>query len=256
MCYEEIKKAFNTLSPNTSFWIGFVMAILVLGTLGFAVLLSSVVSGKVNLSAKAAVVQSAKSAAVNKEPALNNNDLTEPAGEVTPISSRDHVRGEANAKITLIGYTDFECSFCHKFHETVKQVMAAYPGKVKWALRHFPLDFHPNAQKMAEASECAYELGGHDKFWQYADKLFVGKGLTVADLPRLAGEIGLDKAKFSNCLDSGKYADYVKQSAGQGQAAGVRGTPGTIIISAKGEKNLIKGALPLEMMKDLINKAL
>lgn len=264
MCYEEIKKSFNSLSPATSFWLGLISAVLVLCTLGFFLLLGLVVSGNVALSGKADVLNQGNKKAAVAPPANNQGgeeSLTEPAGEVKAVSDRDHVRGENGAKITLIEYSDFECPFCKRFHATMKQVLTAYPSKIKWVYRHWPLNFHANAAKEAEASECAYELGGHSKFWEYTDKIYErttsnGTGFALADLPKLAAELGLDQKKFKQCLDGGKYAGYVQQAVTDAQTAGIQGTPGTIIIDAKGNKEIIKGALPLELMKQVIDGAL
>lgn len=263
MCYEEIKKAFQTLSPKTAFWLGFVGAILVTGTIGFVVLLGLVLKGNLGLAEGARGGATPQIAAQNQaaNPSPADDELTEPAGTVTPVSSRDHIRGASGAKVILIEYSDFECPFCKRFHNTMKQVLEAYPGKVKWIYRHFPLGFHANAQKEAEATECAYELGGHEKFWQYADEVYErttsnGTGFALADLPKLAKELSLNQQNFETCLNSGKYQDFINQSVSQAQAAGIQGTPGIILIPAKGESRLIKGALPLEMMKQIIDEAL
>lgn len=260
MSYEEIKKASETLNSKTSFWLGFVVSILVLGTIGFIIMLVLFLKGNVSLPSAAKGDAKDKTAAVDNKAAAGD-EYTEPAGTVAQVTDRDHSRGPADAQITLIEYSDFECPFCKKFHATMKEVFDAYPGKIKWVYRHYPLSFHANAGKEAEATECAYELGGHDKFWQYSEKIYErttsnGTGFALADLPKLAVEIGLNKSVFETCLNSGKYASYVAKSLQDGQAAGVQGTPGTIIISSKGEPRLVKGALPLDMMKDLVDKAL
>lgn len=264
MCFEDIKKSFNTLPPATTFWLGFVGAILVICTLCFFILLGLIIKGNINLSAgdQSALAQEPTTEELANEPAADNNELIEPvSGPIVAVSSRDHVRGNPNALVTMIEYSDFECPFCKRFHETMKQVLVAYPDKVKWIYRHYPLAFHANAQKEAEATECAYELGGHEKFWQYADKIYErtasnGTGFALAELPKLAKELGLDQKSFENCLNSGKYKDYVNQAMAGGQGAGIQGTPGIILITAKGEKQLIKGALPLEDMKKIIEEAL
>lgn len=269
MCYEEIKKLFSQLSSTTSFLVGFLGAILVLCAIGFFIFAGLMLKG--NLSYKntladtsARKVSIEDTAPLTDLPADNqpsNNDLTETAGAVKPLSSRDHVSGENKAPLILIVYSDFECPFCKKFHATLKQLEVDYKGKIKWAYRHYPLSFHANAEKEAEATECAYELGGHKKFWEFADKIYErtvsnGTGFALADLPKLAAELGLNKKSFEDCLNNNKYKDFVAQSLTEGTAAGVQGTPGTIIFTLKGEKKLIKGALPIELMKPIIDQAL
>lgn len=184
-----------------------------------------------------------------------------PKGKIKPISSTDHVRGNANAKVTLVDYSDLECPFCKNFNPTLQGLLKTYDGKIKLAYRHFPLSFHQNAQKEAEASECVAELGGNDKFWQFVDTVFErttsnGLGFALEKLGPLAAELGVDQAQFQACLDSGKYTQLVKDETADGTTGGVSGTPSTFIIDAKGNSQLVVGAQPLESMKTVIDQAL
>lgn len=174
------------------------------------------------------------------------------------ITDKDHIRGDKDADIVLVEYSDFECPFCQRFHPTMQQVMKEYGSKTAWVYRHFPLSFHANAQKEAEASECAAELGGNDVFWKYTDAIFArttsnGTGFAIEKLAPLAKELGLNEQKFQQCLDSGKYTKHVQDDMAGGTAAGVNGTPGTIIIAKNGKKALISGALPFEQVKQQID---
>lgn len=183
------------------------------------------------------------------------------AAKAPQITNEDHIRGNKNAKVTLVEYSDFECPFCKQFHPTMKKVIDAYGDKVRWIYRHYPLSFHANAQKEAEASECAAELGGDDAFWKYTDAIFErttsnGTGFALSKLGPLASELGLDQTKFQVCLDSGKYAKRVTDQMAKGTEEGVSGTPGTIIVNAKGETQLIPGALPFEQVKSMVEQAL
>jgi protein-disulfide isomerase len=95
--------------------------------------------------------------------------------QIRPVSAEDHIRGNPNAPIVIVEYSDTECTFCSRFHKIMKQVMDEYgkAGKVAWVYRYFPLDqIHPKARKEAEALECAAELGGNDKFWAYTDRIY------------------------------------------------------------------------------------
>lgn len=92
------------------------------------------------------------------------------AANMPAVTNDDHIRGNKDARIKLVEYSDFECPFCQRFHPTMQQVMDKYGDQVAWVYRHFPLSFHPEAQKAAEASECVAANGGD--FWDYADTLF------------------------------------------------------------------------------------
>lgn len=186
---------------------------------------------------------------------------TRQAGQIRPVTDQDHIRGDRKAKVSLVEYSDLECPFCKRFHPTMQQALKEYAGKVRWVYRHFPLDqIHPKADKEAEATECAGELGGEDSFWRMADKIFEvtpsNNGLSLDDLPNLALQIGLDKNRFKACLDGGKFASRVEEDYQDGIKGGISGTPGTIIIDAKGGTTLIPGALPYENIKQAIEKAL
>lgn len=177
--------------------------------------------------------------------------------DMPPITDDDYVRGDKDAKVTIVEYTDFECPFCKKNHSTMEQLMADYEGKVNWIVRHFPLSFHQNAQKAAEAAECAGELGGNNGFWDMGDMIFE-KGADKTQFTAYAREIGLDEAKFTECLDSDKYAEKVGEQMEGGSAAGVRGTPGNIVINnkKKGEAELVSGAQPIGNFKEVIDDML
>ncbi len=184
------------------------------------------------------------------------------AKDVPKVSKDDHARGDRNARVALIEYSDIECPFCKRFHPTAQQVVDEYKGKVMWVYRHYPLSFHANAQKEAEASECANELGGNDAFWKYVDAIYErttsnGTGFALDKLVPLAVELGLNEAKFKNCLDSGTYAAHVKEDMDGGTKAGVTGTPGNILLDTKtGKTRLIPGAVPFETIKTAIDEIL
>jgi len=138
-------------------------------------------------------------------------------------------RGPSNAAVTVVEFSDFECPYCSRARETVDQMMQDYAGKVRLVFRQFPLvEMHKNAEKAAEASLCANEQG---KFWEYHDVLFKNQQkLEVAQLKQHAGEVGLDAAQFTSCLDSGKHKKDVDQDMAAGQKLGVPGTP-TVFVN-------------------------
>ena len=245
------------LSPRASFVIGLVGGALTLCTIGFVVLLSLMLKGQLPL-ALAANVPAAVVPTDSLPPIAPPADLPPAAAptvsNVKPVSSDDHIRGDKNAPVTLIEYSDFQCPFCQRFHPTMQRLLKEYDGQVRWVYRHFPLSFHPFGQAAAIASECASEQG---KFWEYADKLFDNQEAFSADNFKIwAGEIGLNKSKFQTCLESGKFAARVKQDLDGGSASGITGTPGTIIIGQDGQTQLVPGAVPYEQLKAQVDSAL
>lgn len=108
-------------------------------------------------------------AALGEKSVASKPNLSVPAIDF----SRDHIRGNKKAKVVVIEYSDFQCPFCQRVHPTYKQILETYGDDVMWVYRHFPLSFHPKAMPAALASECAYEQGGNDAFWKFADELFV-----------------------------------------------------------------------------------
>jgi protein-disulfide isomerase len=188
---------------------------------------------------------------------------TEKIKNVRRVSARDHVYGNPKAPVSLIEYSDFECPFCKRFHLTAKEIVKNYKDQVNWVYRHFPLNFHnPGAQKQAEASECANELGGNDAFWKYTDAIYErtqsnGKGFPLTQIVPLAKEIGLDEKKFAQCFESGRFEARVKEDFEEGGKIGINGTPANILIhNETGEVVFKSGALPLEGFKAEIEKLL
>lgn len=195
----------------------------------------------------------------------NNNGDQNPAGvdNIKPVTNEDHIRGDINAPVVIVEFSDLECPFCKRFHETMQRVINEY-GKnkqVAWVYRHFPLDsLHPKARKEAEATECANELGGNTKFWEYADRLLEvtpsNNGLDADELPNIAEFVGLDRAKFEQCLSSGKYAQHVSDDLADATNSGGQGTPYSVVVTKNGSKFVINGAQPYENVKQTIDNAL
>lgn len=189
-------------------------------------------------------------------------DAAARASQLRPvIAGRDHIRGNPAAPITLVEYSDFECPFCKRFHPTVKKLVDESGGQVRWVYRHFPLDqIHSKARKEAAASECAAELGGNDAFWKFTDRFFEltpSNNRTDIDtvLPKIAAEIGLDKARFASCLASGRHDRHVAEDLENASATGGTGTPWSIIVSRSGKTYPLSGAQPYAAVKQLIELA-
>jgi protein-disulfide isomerase len=171
---------------------------------------------------------------------------TPPRVEVSAVGP---AKGPADAPITIVEFSDFECPYCTKAEESVKQVMEAYPGKVRVVYRDFPLPFHPNAPKAAEAAHCAGDQG---KYWEMHAELFQHqKALDAPSLKEYAKHVGLDAAKFEKCLDSGEKASVVAEHKKAGEAVGVTGTPAFFINGI-----MLSGAQPFDAFKAIIDAEL
>ncbi len=160
------------------------------------------------------------------------------------------VRGAADAPVTIVEFSDFECPFCKQTHPTLKQLLERYPGKVRLAYRDFPLDsIHPQARRAAEAARCASDQG---KFWEYHDVLFTqSPQLALEDLRRYAGQVGLDVTKFDGCLAAGVNKAAVQRDLDEGNRLGITGTPAFFING-----RTLTGAQPPEAFTRLIEQEL
>jgi len=180
------------------------------------------------------------------------DDPTPSVADMEALLDDDAVRGDKDAPVTIVEWSDFECPFCARFFEqTLPSIEEEYikTGKVKLIYRDFPLSFHTNAQKAAEAAECAGEQG---KYWEMHDLLFAqGVQGGVAGFKQYAKTLGLNTAKFDTCLDSGAMAGEVQKDMADGAAVGIQGTPG-FIVNGK----LVSGAQPFAVFKQVIDAEL
>ncbi len=169
--------------------------------------------------------------------------------------------GQANAPITIIAFTDYQCPFCKRFDtQTFPGLKKNYidTGKVRYVVKDLPLEaMHPHAYKAAEATHCAADQG---MYWQMRDKLVLNaEKLDLGAIAAYAGEIGIKVEPFKACLEKGKHADTVKRSLAQASTLGIGGTP-TFVVG-KGNGDVITGvkmvgALPLEMFEQKMKEVL
>jgi protein-disulfide isomerase len=163
----------------------------------------------------------------------------------------DPFLGPADAPITIVEFSDYECPFCTKWHvEVWPRLQEAYPDQVRLVYRDFPLySIHGNAIPAAEAANCA---GEQNKYWEYHELLFQAKqGLGEEAFKQYATEIGLDEAAFNECLESRRYQDEVDADLQAAMKLGVRSTPTFYINGIP-----LIGAQPYQNFKDLIDKEL
>lgn len=244
---------FDGASPKLTFVFGLIGGIAVTAIIGLAIALPRAYGAT-------------KTAKTTNTATTNTTatDTTAPTfSDVAKVTDSDYIRGDKNAKLTLISYSDLECPYCKTFHPTLKQLLSDYNGEVNVVFRNYPLSFHANAPKEGEAALCVAKLGGADKYWSFIDKIFErttsnGTGFSLTALGPLAKEVGVNQDKFQKCLDDGDMAQRVKDETADGNTGGVTGTPSTLIVDAKTGKTLggIPGAYPLDQAKGFIDQAL
>lgn len=162
--------------------------------------------------------------------------LKEPEPPIQAISvDNDPSRGEANAPVTVVVFTDFQCPSCATMHPVIEDSLKPYGNRVRLVLRDYPLSIHEQSRKAAEAANAAHAQG---KFFEYIAVLFKNQSaLEVASLKKYATDLGLDRARFDAALDTGQYSEEVSQDVADGEAYGVDATP-TVFINGVRLRNL------------------
>jgi protein-disulfide isomerase len=165
------------------------------------------------------------------------------------VAPHNPTKGPANAAITIIEFSDYQCPFCARVNPTLDRIMQEYDGKVRIVFRDFPLPTHAEAPKAAEAGHCAGEQG---KYWEMHDRMFANQqALGVPALKQHAAALSLDTAKFDACLDSGKFAANVEADIEAGRQLGVNSTP---MLYINGRP--VAGAQPFEYFQGVIEEEL
>ena len=166
------------------------------------------------------------------------------------VNPDDPSEGKADAAVTLVEYSDFQCPFCLRVMPTLKQLRAKYGDKLRIVWKDFPLtQIHPQAFVAAQAGNCAREQG---KFWELHDKMFGNQSALQPDaLKKYAADAGLDAAKFNQCLDSSKYEARVQEALAAGGRLGITSTP-TVFVNGR----IISGAQPIEVFQSVIDDEL
>jgi len=157
--------------------------------------------------------------------------------------------GPADASVTLVEFSDFQCPYCKGFLPTIKRLEQSHGKQVRIVYRQYPIpSLHPYAIKAAEASLCAHEQG---KFWEMHDLLFEEQNkLTVADLKEKAGRLKLNQSKFDGCMDTGRFTEQVQEDMKAGARVGVTGTP-TLFVNGV---SIDGGAVPYDAVVKAIEK--
>jgi protein-disulfide isomerase len=191
----------------------------------------------------------------------NSAETNEPTpGTIKQVDGSDYIKGNPNAPIMLVEYSDYDCLFCKQFHLTLNQIMDEYGvnGQVARVYRQFPLpQLHPNSPKISEAALCVGDIAGEDAFWEFTDLIFEGRDIdaptNVTELPEYAEQVGVERAAYISCLEGNRMEAKVVESMEEGFNAGVRGTPTTFIIAGD-QQAVLTGAESYDAIKAIVSR--
>jgi protein-disulfide isomerase len=169
--------------------------------------------------------------------------------------------GRADAPVTLVEFSDYQCPFCQRFFATTLPILKSEyidTGKLRYVFRDYPLEMHAQARKAAEAAHCAGEQG---KYWEMHDALFQHQSaLALQQLGEHARTVGVHGAEFDQCLLSSRHAAQVERGLADGATAGVQGTPGFVVARTKAgdvvEGRFVRGAQPVDVFRQIIEQLL
>jgi len=241
--------------------------------LGFTVLCSAIAIGvstmiNTNLTEKAiekAMIERLPEGIVNALDAQAQAEIAEAQKKIladwsgaadVAINGR-HIYGKTDAEFTLVEFSDLECAFCKRFHDTPKSLVDQAGGKINWEWQHYPLQFHnPAAATAAHAAECVGEDAGNQAFWAFTGQWFersAMNGQGYDNIERLAQEVGASPKAFRECMASGKYKQMIQEQMDRGTAMGVTGTPATVVVdNTTGRQVMVKGAQPAQALLQAI----
>lgn len=168
-----------------------------------------------------------------------------------------HVYGNPQAEFTLVEFSDLECPFCQRFHDTPKRIADGSNGQINWEWQHYPLQFHdPAANAAAVAAECIGEQVGNQAFWAFTGEYFSHtqlNGQGPEDLEKIALSVGAQPDPLRSCMSSGKYDEKIQKQISRGTALGVTGTPATVVVdNTTGKHLIVKGAQPAQSFRAAI----
>ena len=181
--------------------------------------------------------------------------------KIRSIDANDHILGNSKARVLVVEYSDTECPFCKNFHSTMLSLMQEYgqKGNVAWVYRYYPIaEIHQKSFHEAVALECAGQLGGNGKFWEYANKIYEitpsNDELDPNELTNIAKIVGLSSVNFNTCLNSGEFEPRINLDIKNAEELGASGTPYSVVIDTQTNKYYpIEGAYPYDQMKSIID---
>jgi len=184
--------------------------------------------------------------------------------QIKTVDEKDYIRGNPNAPILLIEYSDYECPTCVEFHASLKKIMNEFgaSGKVAWVYRQFPVsNIFPNSNKLSETALCVGEIGDNNAFWKFTDYIFTNRQADdLTDMTKLeesVKETGVDRDLFESCIRNGRNKKLLEKSSSEALAAGIENLPHTFVVIGDESKS-ISGAVSYtvvrQIVKDLIDQ--
>lgn len=254
-----------TVSGSTLLAVSMLLSSIILAT-GFVIGTQNIGTGLASITVAAAPASSSpaqappsgQGSAARRPPAPQQGGGSGTARLAELLSEQDYAKGDPNAPVTIIEYSDFQCPFCRRFFQnTLAQLEENYvkTGKVRFVYKHFPLEsIHPEARAAALAAECAGEQG---RFWEFHDKIFENQEALGEDSYKAwAADLGLDEDAFAACLKEKRYNDKVDADFAQGRRVGVTGTPSFLIGPSDGQGTLLVGAQPFSAFQGVLDNLL
>lgn len=187
---------------------------------------------------------------------FSNGTLGQSKAAAPDVSRSEHraVYGNEDAPVTIVEFSDFECPFCARVHVTLKQIVDESEGEIAWEYRHLPIPSHKSAELAALISECVLRTEGNDKFWEYADLIFQNQSLINSEyLLTEAVKLGLSEEDLNACAANPNLAAQIEADVATARSLGGNSTPYNIIVRADGEITPVRGALPIEQWRTLLD---
>lgn len=176
---------------------------------------------------------------LEEAPTLLQTDVS-----VTRDAERRNVYGNADAPVTIVEFSDYECPYCARLHPTLQQLVDESNGLIQWEYRHLPLPSHQTAVDGAIVAECVGRLIGNEAFWEFSEKVFASNQRGVEFYQATAVSVGVNEAELSACVTDQSINDVVRDDYETARQLGANGTPFSVIIYADDSKRPVGGALP------------
>lgn len=194
------------------------------------------------------------------------NEIQNQIIEIAPVSEKDHILGNPNAKIIIVEYSDFECPYCKDFHLTMNRLMDEYgkKGQVAWVYRHFPLEkIHKKSRYASIVSECVVKITQNkSNFWDFINKVFGDSpnSLSVEILNNLAYTYNIKEEELSSCVQNPEINSKISENIAEGMKIYENdpnfGTPYNFIITQSGKQIVVSGSQPYNILKEIIDEEL